>query len=280
MNHYNQNMCAFCTRSDCRLLFDNLNILNIFCNKFFIRIIHFIFICFISIVLISCEEDSADSNVSDAATAYRGAVHKDDKMIVGWADSYKDYKPGNNCDLKWQTPDQSLGKAEGNSFNIVCLGDSGQITMVFNNPVINGKGADFAVFENSFSENFIELAFVEVSSNGIDFIRFNNLSKTSDAVSEYGVINFSNVYSETDEYSGFAGVHKQGYGTLFDLNNLLKQNNYSSVVDLNNIRYIRIIDIIGDGSVIDSSGNKIYDPYPQKESAGFDLDGVGVINGN
>jgi len=48
--------------------------------------------------------------------------------------------------------------------------------------------------------------------------------------------------------------------------------------DLNDIRYIRIIDVTGDGSTFDSFGNPIYAPFPTTESAGFDLEAVGVIN--
>jgi hypothetical protein len=49
-------------------------------------------------------------------------------------------------------------------------------------------------------------------------------------------------------------------------------------VDLSNITAIRIVDIIGDGSVRDSLGHLVYDPYPTTGSAGFDLDAVGLIN--
>ena len=41
---------------------------------------------------------------------------------------------------------------------------------------------------------------------------------------------------------------------------------------------MRIDDITGDGSCVDSAGNPIYDPYPSSESGGFDLNAVGVIN--
>ena len=40
--------------------------------------------------------------------------------------------------------------------------------------------------------------------------------------------------------------------------------------------YVRIIDIIGDGTFFDTSGDVIWDPYPTAQSAGFDLDAVGV----
>ena len=54
-------------------------------------------------------------------------------------------------------------------------------------------------------------------------------------------------------------------------------------VNVNDIRYVRIIDVIGSinpalGSR-DSLGNLINDPYPTAfGSGGFDLNGVGVLN--
>ena len=42
---------------------------------------------------------------------------------------------------------------------------------------------------------------------------------------------------------------------------------------------VRIVDVVGDGFSLDSSGGVIYDPYPTSGSAGFDLDAVGVSNG-
>ena len=45
-----------------------------------------------------------------------------------------------------------------------------------------------------------------------------------------------------------------------------------------NIRWVRVVDVVGDGSCTDSFGNVIYDPYPTIGSGGFDLEAVGVIN--
>ena len=41
---------------------------------------------------------------------------------------------------------------------------------------------------------------------------------------------------------------------------------------------MRIVDIVGNGTALDSAGRPIYDPYPTTGSAGFDLDAVGVIH--
>ena len=55
-------------------------------------------------------------------------------------------------------------------------------TVTFASPIYNGEGPDFAVFENGFDIDdeydptgvlhFLELAFVEVSSDGENFFRF------------------------------------------------------------------------------------------------------------
>ena len=81
------------------------------------------------------------------------AIHMDDSAFVFWATGYTDYIVGDNVDDTWQTPENALGKAEGTSFDVVSLGDGGRITLTFDQPVENGQGWDFAVFENSFSES-------------------------------------------------------------------------------------------------------------------------------
>ncbi|MEO6833708.1 MAG: hypothetical protein ABI169_15990, partial [Chitinophagaceae bacterium] len=79
----------------------------------------------------------------------------------------------------------ALGAPDG---NVVSLGDGGIATVSFASPIQNGPGFDFAVFENGFAnptnpeEAFLELAFVEVSSDGIHFTRFPASSETQDTV--------------------------------------------------------------------------------------------------
>ena len=51
----------------------------------------------------------------------------------------------------------------------------------------------------------------------------------------------------------------------------------NGLVDLDRITSVRILDVIGDGGSVDSLGHTVYDPYPTSGSAGFDLDGVGVM---
>ena len=51
-----------------------------------------------------------------------------------------------------------------------------------------------------------------------------------------------------------------------------------NILDINQVTHIKIIDVIGDGSSLDTLTTPIYDPYPTYSSSGFDLDAIGVIN--
>ena len=83
------------------------------------------------------------------------AIHKDDPAFAYWATGYRDYVAGKNVDETWQVPENALGEAEGNSFDVVALGSGGMLTLVFDPPIENGEGWDFAVFENSFSDRYL-----------------------------------------------------------------------------------------------------------------------------
>lgn len=193
-------------------------------------------------------------------------INKDDSRFVMWASGYRNYDWGTNVSNTWKTPAKAYGKATEDVMDIVCLGDNGRITMYFPHPIKDGPGPDFAVFENSFSPNFLELAFVEVSSDGVNFFRFENDSLTPTASNSILAHNLN----------GLAGKYMSGEGTPFDLADL----DASPTLDVSNVRFVRLIDIFGNGSVKDSSGDPIYDPYPNIGSAGFDLDAIGVIHRN
>ena len=215
-----------------------------------------------------------------AGTAGSTAIDANASEVIGWASAVNAYQPGTDVDIGFQTPERSLGPAgnsDGNNngvtFDIVSLGRGGSITHTFDSPISNGAGADFAIFENSFSDNFLELAWVEVSSNGNDFIRFAGASLTSTTVGP-----FSNTMDPSN-ITGLAGKYRAGFGTPFDLELLLGSAN----LDVNNISHVRIVDIVGDGSVLDDLSvsvgpNPIYDPFPTTGSAGFDLESVAVMH--
>ncbi len=212
------------------------------------------------------------------------------------------HTPGTSLQTGFQDTNDILGGPSGDpggSTHVLNLGVGGQITLGFNTAdavrtITNGNGADFIVFENAFYANgdqtksFAELVFVEVSSNGTDFARFPTLSLTPSTVIGFGTINPANV-------TGFAGVHQVlanidtnsidpfdpavAGGDAFDLSTLgTNALVLTGQVNLNDIRYIRLIDVLGNGSLLDSLGNRIYDPTGSG-SGGSDIDSVAVIHG-
>lgn len=214
------------------------------------------------------------------------ALHKDSSIFVAWAKA---------CVLNrgWQNiADTSLGRAQvgdetyvpekaGNG--IVSLGDGGSAIITFTHPISNGAGADFAVFENGFIDQtlkpgtaFLELAFVEVSSDGINFFRFPAISNVDTATQ---VATFDGI--DASQINNLAGKYIGNYGTPFDLDEL----SGISGLDIQKITHVKIIDVVG---VInnafasrDSRGVLVNDPWPTAfAQSGFDLDGVGVIHHN
>jgi len=199
-------------------------------------------------------------------------IDKDDEKIVAWATGYKDYTVGANVNENWKTPEKALGKAVGDSYDVVVLGDGGSIVLTFDRPIVDEDGADFAVFENSISDTFLELGTVEVSSDGKNFVSFDNYYLGSEEVTSFGGHDARLIW-------GFAGKFKQGVGTMFDLAELAEKSEVvDGTVDLKAITHVKIVDVIGDGKQLDSIGDPVYDPYPTEQSAGFDLDAVAVIN--
>lgn len=201
------------------------------------------------------------------------AVSMSSTAITAWASGYAGYTPGPNVSDTFKTPARALGPATGSSSDIVSLGDGGSITLSFNGLLFDGPGADLAVFENSFSDTFLELAWVEVSSDGSQFFRFPGYSFTPAPVGAFGLIDPTNV-------EGLAGKHRAGYGTPFDLATLAG----TPGLDINAVRWVRIVDIYGDGSVLDNypaaygGPHPIYDPVGTVQSGGFDLEAVGAMH--
>lgn len=209
------------------------------------------------------------------------AIANDSSAIINWANEvvsfdrgYEDITDPEGPLASYGTASEALGYAEGNSSNVVSLGDNGSITLGFQYPIKNEEGWDFTVFENSFSDSYLEFAHVEVSSDGDRFVRMPSVSniQTETQTGAFGESNAEEVYN-------LAGKYRQGYGTPFDLDDIID----SADINLNAILYVRIIDVVGSvdptfGS-LDSEGNSINDPFTTAfESGGFDLDGVGVIN--
>jgi len=248
-------------------------------------------------------------------------------IFRGWATGVAEYAPSDQTWSglgTWNDPAKALGPATGQNFDIVSLGEldrneidsnvpPGYITLVFGDPcdpnagggIRNGRGYDFAVFENAFisevttslgsakGQMIAELAYVEVSSNGVDFARFSSVSLTPGLVKSYGTIEVSNVHNLAGKHPNANG---RCVGTPFDLDDLADHPSVlSGAVDLNDIRFVRIVDIPGSGDFLDEASSQtdpaaepgwryyakdhpIYDAWPTVGSGGFDLEAVGVLH--
>jgi len=137
------------------------------------------------------------------------------------------------------------------------------------------------------------LAYVEVSSNGLDFARFSSVSLTPDRMGAYGTIEISRIHNLAGKHPNASGVCT---GTPFDLRDLAGHPHViSGAVDLNDIRYVRIVDVPGRGDFVDratehvapgtwpewphyAQDHPIYDAWPTWGSGGFDLEAVGVLH--
>ncbi len=211
---------------------------------------------------------------------------------------------GTNQPIAFSDPSQALGGPSGagsyeGSFDVYKLGNGGSITLGFSGGAItDAPGPDFIVFANPFyvsgnpNADYAELSFVEVSTDGVHFVRFPDYSSTISDPGPYGNINPGNI-------SGFAGVTPvyantnsaadggndinpfdptTAGGDAFSLSTLatlpaaqtLEQEGF---LNLNDIQYARIVDVV-DGTSADSNGKIIYCP-----GSGADVDAIAVISG-
>ena len=242
-------------------------------------------------------------------------------IFKGWATEVVSYSQTPGVDAQWSDPSKVLGRASGRVDDIFSLGDlsleqidegipPGRITVTFDESIRNGKGYDFAIFENALisdlstgengatKELLAELAYVEVSSNGQDFARFPSVSLVEEAVGMFGTIDMNKIYN-------LAGKHPNAYGvcegTPFDLEDVANDPLMTAgLVDINDIRFIRIVDIPGTGTFYDNAAeyinpdtwpqwdfysdiHPIYDAWntslvPLYPSGGFDLEAIGVLH--
>lgn len=219
------------------------------------------------------------------------AIHKDSSSIVAWATGVSvkrgkvnianpSFVANGSTFASFGSDDLAVGVAQGKTTSVVSLGDRGEAIVTFDSPIMNGEGYDFAVFENGLdngSGDFLEFAFVEVSSDGINYYRFPSSSEqdTTDQILSFGT-------TDTRNYHNLAGKYYSNYGTPFDLDDLL---GFENDLDLNAITHVKLIDVVGSinpswGSR-DTYGRLINDPFSTNfDKSGFDLDGVGVINEN
>ncbi|RYD50860.1 MAG: T9SS type A sorting domain-containing protein [Sphingobacteriales bacterium] len=211
------------------------------------------------------------------------AIPAGSPLIKGWATrstvtlGWLDIRNKSLGTVAFGLDTNGTGPADG---TLVSLGDSGVVVLEFAVPIADGPGADLAVFENGFlnpadsQQAYLELAFVEVSSDGSHFFRFpvQALADTTAQVAGTGT------YLDCRKYHNLAGTYRSGFGTPFDLSDLPNH----VLLNKSRITHVRLVDVIGsigpEGSR-DAAGRKINDPFPTAfNTGGFDLDGVAVLH--
>ncbi len=206
------------------------------------------------------------------------AISRLDPRIVGWAERVEAVEFGEALSEEWKNTERALGPAGDNVMEVMSLGRGGEAVLRMALPIIDRSGPDFVVFSNGFSNWFLELAFVEVSSDGDRFVRFPNVSLTEEPVPAFGMVDPTKV-------DGLAGKFRIGWGVPFDLAELRGLPG-AEALNFQNIRYVRVVDVVGGTNPdfselpqsVDSEGRPVYDPFPTVGSAGFDLDGVAVFH--
>ncbi|MEA3447349.1 MAG: T9SS type A sorting domain-containing protein [Bacteroidota bacterium] len=216
--------------------------------------------------------------------AQNTSIPVDDPDIKSWSTQCTvhrgptDISNPDSPDADYGTAENATGAADG---QLISLGDKGYAILDFTDGISDGTGIDFAIFSNAFyspanqdSLVFAELAFVEVSSDGENFVRFPAISQipVNEQIGTYGTLNINHVYN-------LAGAHPINTGCGFDLSELED----SAALDISNITHVKIVDACGnidtEYASYDAEGNIINDPWPTEfSSCGFDLDAVAVLN--
>lgn len=214
------------------------------------------------------------------------AMHADSSAFVAWATGcVAEPGPmnitnpnGGTAGTGWPASNV-IGYPQG-TMGVTCLGDGGMATVTFASPICNRPGPDFAVFENGFENAqtpgfwFLELGFVEVSSDGEHFFRFPAYSntQTTTQLGGMGCIDPSQIHNLASKYGAM-------YGTPFELDEVPDD----PLLDKEHITHVRIVDVVGcidpEYATYDCQGNPVNDPWPTAfASGGMDLDAVGVIH--
>ena len=215
------------------------------------------------------------------------AMHADSSAFVAWATGCTVERGPMRIDrpasgfASYGDETKALG-VPGGIMDVVSLGDGGTAVLTFASPICNLPGPDFAVFENGLHPDqdttmtlyFLELAFVEVSSDGVNFFRFPAVSyvQTETQIANAGAINPAQLHNFASKYGAM-------YGTPFDLDEV--EDN--ALLDKNKVTHVRLVDVVGcidpEYGTKDSEGHIINDPWPTNfNSSGMDLDAVGVIH--
>jgi hypothetical protein len=152
-----------------------------------------------------------------AGTSGSTAIFKDSSIFTNWGITcsvQRGLQQIDDLSLGYVTTgDSSMATGHADGVQVVSLGDGGSAIVGFEKPIKNGPGFDFAVFENGFIDEFLELAFVEVSSDGVNFFRFKATSNTQTDV-QMGPFDYN---ADATLINNLAGKYRAMYGTPFDL---------------------------------------------------------------
>jgi len=195
------------------------------------------------------------------------------------------YSPGTGGGIF--DPNNALGGPQGAGFqngslDVTTLGVGGSLTLGFDVTIADGPGVDFTVFENGFEFGggvFAEVAWVEVSTDGVHFARVPNryagpAGGLPGSFAPYGTYAglpggmpvLANV--TTNAIDPFDPVVSGG--DAIDLADLAGDPLVvAGIVDLSAIHFVRLVDI-PDGAGLDSFGNVIWDNSGATGTADFD----------
>ena len=245
------------------------------------------------------------------ALALAGSAQAGQAAAQFFASRVVDYSPGVGYEL-FPDPQLALGGPRGGgwpvgSLDVVSLGVQGELVLGFvpGAAITDGQGPDLIVSENAMALSagspcrFAELIRVGVSTNGADYAFFPVWCGIPAPVGPYAFVDSSLL-------DGFAGVTPVladvgapgeggngvdpfdpavAGGDAFDLADLAGDPLVAAgLVDLSRIYFVKLKDVLGDGSQPDRFGNPIYDPTgnmdpPYDDETSADVDAVTVIHG-
>jgi len=209
-------------------------------------------------------------------------------------------------------PDSALalggprGVAGGDgSLDVVSLGVQGEIVLGFapGQALTDGPDEDLIVFENAVAVSgpyrFAELVRVGVSTDGQEYAFFPTWCGLTTPAGPYTPINTAMVggFAGTGPvYANVGGPGEPGNGVdpfdpsaaggdAFDLSALAGDPLViAGAVDLGRIYYVKLVDVLGDGSERDDFDNPVYDPTgnmnlpPENYPTSADIDAISVVN--
>ncbi len=195
------------------------------------------------------------------------------------------------------------------SLDVVSLGVQGELVLGFapGEALTDRPGEDLIVFENAIltsgTHHFAELVRVGVSTNGVDYAFFPTwcgltAPPVQDPYLPIDVTQVSGFAGVTPVLADVGGPSEPGNsvnpfdpaaagGDAFDLTELVEDPLVvGGAVDLERIYFVKLVDVLGDGSETDDFENPIYDPSgrmyrppPEDYPNSADIDAIAGVHG-